>query len=53
MKYRDARLLRAGDEVTLKSDGSILTVVRIEAFGQYKKVQIITNKGYYYNEDVK
>lgn len=60
MKYRDARLLLPGDELTLKSDQSVLIVKEIQAFGQYKKVMITaylkngdaSQKLIYYNDDV-
>ncbi|CAB4196734.1 hypothetical protein UFOVP1290_254 [uncultured Caudovirales phage] len=38
MKYRVAKFLQTGDQVTLKSDQSILTIKTAEVFGQYKKV---------------
>jgi hypothetical protein len=45
MKYRDARNLQAGDEVTRLSDKKILTVESTELYGQYKKVKIIYLEG--------
>jgi hypothetical protein len=40
MRYRDARLLQAGEMVIRKSDRMLLTVQSIEAYGQHKKVKI-------------
>lgn len=40
MRYRDARLLKVGDEVVRKSDKLTMTVTSIEAFGQFKTVKI-------------
>jgi hypothetical protein len=40
MKYRDAKNLQPGDEVTRLSDKKILTVESTELYGQYKKVKI-------------
>lgn len=40
MRYRDAKNLHNGDEVTRKEDKAVLTVKSIELFGQYKKVKL-------------
>jgi len=40
MKYRDAKLLHNGDEITCKADGIVYQVIDIQVFGQYKKVKI-------------
>lgn len=60
MNYREARLLKEGDEVIRKEDGVNLIVHDVTAFGQYKKVKLVCfvkedeekNKLYYYNDDV-
>lgn len=60
MNYREARLLKAGDEVIRKEDGAHLTIHDVTAFGQYKTVKLICflkgdeqkNKLYYYHNDV-
>ena len=41
MRYREARLLKTGDQIALKSDPNIiLLVVSTECYGQHKKVKI-------------
>jgi hypothetical protein len=40
MRYRDAKLLDAGDQVILKKDNTILIVNSIEIYGQFKTVKI-------------
>jgi hypothetical protein len=60
MNYREARLLKEGDEVIRKEDGANLIIHDATAFGQYKKVKLVCilkgdeqkNKLYYYNDDV-
>ncbi len=60
MRYRDARLLKEGDEITRKSDGASLIVLEAQAFGQYKTVKIVChlkndvekNKLYYYHDAI-
>lgn len=39
MRYRDAKKLHNGDQVTRKEDGAILLIKEVEVFGQYKKVK--------------
>jgi hypothetical protein len=38
MKYNVAKFLQNGDQVILKSNESILTIIIAEVFEQYKKV---------------
>lgn len=40
MKYRDAKNLHNGDEVTRKVDGVSMKVESIEVYGQYKTVKL-------------
>lgn len=40
MKYRDAKKLHYPDEVTRKSDRSVLKVIDVEVYGQHMIVRI-------------
>ncbi len=40
MKYRDARLLKPGDQVIRKNDNLPLVVDSVELYGQFKTVKI-------------
>ncbi len=58
MKYRDARLLKAGDQVTRKSDNQQFVIDNVELYGQFKTVKIICTSVYgvketLYNEEIK
>ena len=60
MKYRDARLLKEGDEIIRKEDNAAMIISEAQAFGQYRTVKLICylksdeqkNKLTYYNDDV-
>lgn len=41
MRYRDAKNLHNGDQVTRKKDKLVLTVNSVEVYGQYKKVKLM------------
>lgn len=45
MRYRDAKKLHNGDQVTRKFDQQVLTVNNIEVFGQYKRVKLVCLEG--------
>lgn len=45
MRYRDAKKLHNGDQVTRKFDQQTLTVSNVEVFGQYKRVKIVCLEG--------
>jgi hypothetical protein len=40
MRYRDAKLLKEGNEVVRSSDKSVMVVKEAFVFGQYKTVKI-------------
>jgi hypothetical protein len=60
MNYREARLLKSGDEIARAWDKVPLVIHETTAFGQYKKVKLVCYlkgddtkaKQYYYNDDV-
>ena len=60
MNYREAKLLKSGDEVVRAWDKVPMVIHEATAFGQYKKVKLICylkgdekqEKLYYYNDDV-
>jgi len=56
MKYRDSRLLKAGDNVIRKVDSLVMTVSSIESYGQLKisKINCFNGdiKAILFNEDV-
>lgn len=39
MRYRDAKKLQNGDQITRKSDKVVLTITSTEVYGQYMKVR--------------
>lgn len=57
MKYRDAKNLQAGDQVTRVSDSKTLVVESVELYGQYKTVKINCTDGEVksslFNEEIK
>jgi len=61
MRYREARLLKEGDEVIRKEDQVVMIVLDAQAFGQYKKVMLTCHlkedeskkKLVYYNDSIK
>ena len=60
MNYREARLLKSGDEVVRKEDKALMIIHEVNAYGQYKTVKLVCylksdekqEKLYYYNDDV-
>jgi hypothetical protein len=58
MRYRDARLLKEGDEVVRKDDNATMILSEVQVFGQYKKVKLVCylkddaqqEKLYYYHD---
>jgi hypothetical protein len=58
MKYRDARLLHEGDQVTRKTDDQVLTILSLEIYGSVKVVRFnVVNEHnvstFVYNDEVK
>ena len=49
MRYRDAKKLRNGDEVTLKSGGTTRRVVSIEDYPANKFVSVLCDDGVEYH----
>lgn len=45
MRYREARLLKPGDEVIRKEDNLTMMVTSVEAYGQFKTVKINCSSG--------